>query len=136
MAGIDPRAPGVVSAPALDFRFELRPGYLFARCSGPEDNLAVSACMWQRIADELARTGLSRVLVEEDFPNQVPAEVIYQVGELIVEMFPPGTRIAHVDQHGGDVVLNEFGATVVNAGGVHGAVFGSLAAAESWLRGD
>jgi hypothetical protein len=50
-------------------------------------------------------------------------------------LFPAGTRIAHVDEQAADMALNEFGATVVNAGGVHGAVFGSRAAAENWLIG-
>lgn len=119
----------------LTVDFDLRPGYLLARVSGPEDNRAVSLAMWRRIAEECDRCGATKILVEEDFPNQVPTDVMFEVGELIGRLFPAGTRIAHVDYSPADLLLNAFGETVVIAAGVEAGVFPGHAQAEDWLRG-
>lgn len=117
----------------LKLEFEMRPGYLLARASGPEDNREVSRLMWERIAAEARRVEARRLLVEESFPTQVGTDDMYEVGELISRLFPAGMRIAHVDLCAADMALNAFGATVVNAGGVQAGVFHHRGEAVAWL---
>ncbi len=113
--------------------FEIRPGYLLARASGPDDNREISRLMWEGIAAEVRRLDARRLLVEESFPNQVGTDDMYEVGELIARLFPAGMRIAHVDLCAADMALNAFGATVVNAGGVQAGVFHNRGEAVAWL---
>jgi len=54
-----------------DIRFEDRYGYLYAFVTGEKDSLSVSLKYWQRVIDESVKRGYKRLLVEEEFHNQV-----------------------------------------------------------------
>lgn len=124
----------MTEAPDFTLQFEQRDDYLYVFVSGPTDNLDVSTRSWKRIHAKVAELGRERVLVEEEFPNQLTTMEMFKVAELISDLFRGEARIAHVDRRAADIDLNKFGETVAVNRGVSGRVFDNVRDAEKWLR--
>jgi len=113
--------------------FEQRPTYLYAFVSGPKDTGEVSKKFWKEIHDKSIELNCHRLLVEEDFPNQLSTYDMYDVAKTAAAMFRGKVKIAHVDKNLSDLELNEFGETVSVNRGLINRVFNQVEAAEKWL---
>jgi hypothetical protein len=119
--------------PAFDLRFEDRDAYLYAFVSGPRDAAEVTLGYWQEIVAECGRRNADKILVEEDFPNQLSATEIYTVMRSVAAVLPVGLQVAFVDRWAEHDDLNMFAETVAVNRGVHGRVFSTVDAASMWL---
>ena len=119
-----------------DFRltFEIRDDCLYAFVSGPEDNLSVSKKFWAQVHTKAVETGITKILVEEDFPNQVSTTEMFETGKFIAKIFGPKMKIAHVDKHLSDMELNKFAENVAVNRSLFGRVFNNRSDAEKWLK--
>jgi hypothetical protein len=119
---------------AAEITFEERQGYLYAFVSGEKDSAAVSLESWRRVLEACYRLGYTRLMVEEDFPNQPTALEIYTVVSEVARMVTAPLRIAFVDRRSEHRELNLFGENVAVNRGVSGRIFDNTEQAESWLR--
>lgn len=117
-----------------DIRYEERDCYLFALVSGEEDSLEVTISYFRDVIDECERRGLEKLLIVEEFPNQLSTMDMYEAIEAISEMVSSPLKIAFVDRHADHDDLNRFGETVGVNRGLNGRVFASTEEAEAWLR--
>ena len=113
--------------------FDYRPEYLFVYVSGETDTLEISRRYWRQIADECSGSKVKKVLIEEDFPEAISMNEMYQLASEIPTMGFYGIRMAFVDSHLDQQHLNEFGELVANNRGIFGRIFSNRAAAEKWL---
>lgn len=119
--------------PDFAIRFEQRSGYLYVFVSGARDSLDISTRFWERIYAQAVDSENNRLLVEEDFPNQLSTVELFEIAKRTTAMFGYKCKIAHVDQRGSDMELNRFAETVAANRGLHMRVFGVVEAAEEWL---
>lgn len=117
---------------AFQIRFEPRPDHLRAFVSGPQDSMQVSREYWNQIAAECLRRGLSRVLVEEDFPNSMSEVELYELVTQAEDALRQ-LRIAFVDRRSGHEESNRFAETVARNRGLAVRVFDNLEHASRWL---
>ena len=117
-----------------EIRFEERSDYLYAFISGKKDSLPIALEYWQRVIDECYRRGFKKLLVEEDFPNQISTMEMFAVTSAIPQMVSTYLRIAFVDRRAEHDDLNVFGETVALNRGVDCHVFAELSDAENWLK--
>ena len=120
--------------PDFTLRFEQKDGYLYAFVTGPKDSLQIADEYWKRIHAKAVELESDRVLVEEDFPNQVSTAEMFQGAETIAEMFRGLAKVAHLDQRVSDMSLNRFGETVAANRGLLARVFNNRNDAEKWLK--
>jgi len=114
--------------------FERQESYLYALVTGPQDNRAVSTQFWNAVYRKAIDLGASKVLVEEDFPNQLSTMETFDVAEYIAKLFGGCVKIAHVDKRPSDLELNKFGETVAVNRGLWIRVFDNRVDAEEWLK--
>jgi hypothetical protein len=114
--------------------FEHRLGCLYAFVTGPQDSRAASTQFWNAVHRKAVALGASKVLVEEDFPNQLTTMEMFDVAEHVAKLFGGCVKIAHVDRHPSDLDLNKFGETVAVNRGLWARVFDNRADAEEWLK--
>lgn len=117
-----------------DIQFKERDGYLRASFSGKCDSLAISTDCWQQSIDECRKRGFKKLLVEEDFPNQLSMHEIYTLIEAIRKMLTFDMQIAFIDTDSEQAELNLFGETVAINRGITGKVFNDRTNAEAWLK--
>jgi hypothetical protein len=113
--------------------FEQRDGYLYALVEGEHDCYEISRAYWQEVADEVARLGVKRVLIEENIPVAGTLADAFQLGSEIPDMGFGTARIAFVDRYVEQNEINEFGELVAVNRGVNGKLFEDLQSAEQWL---
>lgn len=118
----------------VEIRFEDRDGYLYVFISGKEESVSLALKYWQYILEECKKLGFERLLVEENFPNQLCATDMYTITSSIPKMGHSGLKIAFVDRVSEHNKLNLFGETVAVNRGVNGRVFAEIADAEAWLK--
>ena len=114
--------------------FEERKDYLYVYVTGPEDSFDISRAFFTKVHEKAKELGYQKILVEEDFPNQISITDMFDVGKLLKELFPPPLLIAHVDRNPADIDLNKFGELVAQNRGILGRIFSSIEDAEEWLR--
>jgi len=119
-----------------DIRLEEREGYLYAYVSGPRDSLHVSLDFWQRCITEAEKRSSGKLLVEENFPNQLNTNEIFELAAAIPAIISTELRIAFVDNESEHDDLNMFAETVANNRGVIGRIFNSVENAEAWLNSE
>ena len=113
---------------------EERDGYLYAFVSGENDSLEVSLAYWQKVVGACKQRGFDKLLVEEDFHNQVPLTDMFELCARIADMIAPGgLRIAFVDRELAHQDLNEFGQTVAMNRGIRVRLFTDARTAADWL---
>ena len=121
------------SKPKFNLLLEEYDNYLYASVSGPQDSEEVSIQFWKEILTKAEELNVKKILVEEDFPNQLSVLEIHAVAEVIANHFTNAFQIAHVDKHASDIDLNVFGETVARNRGLWVRVFQTLEDAEEWL---
>lgn len=114
-------------------QFEYRDKYLFALVSGEKDSLEVSLQFWKEIFDESEAKNYKRILVTENFRNNISAIDMYILGEKMVEMAPRNISAAFVDSQIQQQEMNKFTETVIYNRGGRGKIFGDIEEAEKWL---
>jgi len=114
--------------------FEKRDGYLYAFVAGPKDNFDVSRAFWTEIHSKATKLGSRKVMVEEDFPNQLSTMEMFDLGEILATLFGFAVKIAFIDRSLLDTDLNKFGEDVAVNRGFNGRVFDTYENAEEWLR--
>ena len=121
---------------AVDIRFENREGYLYAYVSGEWDSLVISKEYFHRVIEEAYKRESKRLLIEENFPNQLSLTEIYTLTVEISKMLKTPLKIAFVDRMAEQNQLNMFGETVAVNRGVYGRVFSEIRQAEEWLKAE
>ena len=86
--------------------------------------------------DEAYKRESKRLLIEENFPNQLSLTEIYTLTVEISKMLKTPLKIAFVDRMAEQNQLNMFGETVAVNRGVYGRVFSDIRAAEEWLKAE
>ncbi len=119
---------------AAAIRFEEREDILYAFVSGAQDSLPVSLDFWRRCIDECQRRSLKKLLVEEDFPNQLSTYEIFTLASAIGKMMTTYLCVAFVDRNLEHDDLNMFGETVAANRGAQGRVFNDFDKAVAWLE--
>ena len=114
--------------------FEERENYLYAFVTGPKDSFAVSRAFWTEIQSKATKLGIRKVMVEEDFPNQLSTMEMFDLGEILAKKFGFAVKIAFVDKSLLNTDLNKFGENVAVNRGFNGRVFNTYEVAEKWLR--
>jgi hypothetical protein len=113
--------------------FDYRDKYLFAHVTGEKDSLEISLKFWQEIFDECEAKNFKRILVTEDFRNNISAIDMYILGEKLSEMAGRNTSTAFVDSQIQQFEMNKFSETVAYNRGGRGKVFSDMQEAEKWL---
>ncbi|MBN1142994.1 MAG: hypothetical protein JXA72_01160 [Bacteroidales bacterium] len=107
--------------------------YLTAIVSGEKDSLDVSLMFWKEIFDECESGNYKRVLISENFRNDISAIDMYILGEKLCEMAPKDICVAFVDDQLQQLEMNRFTETVVYNRGGKGKAFANKEEAEIWL---
>ncbi len=115
-----------------EIQFKHYPEYLHVIVKGKQDSSEISIAFWKEISEEFHKHGYKKVLVEEDFLENVSEVEIYEIGSAIAELFPYGL-IAFYDHRIDQYSVNKFGETLVMNRGVIGKVFLDLEEARNWL---
>jgi hypothetical protein len=116
--------------------FEYRPQYLYAFVTGEKDSYEISKQYWQEVADECQKSGIKKVLIEEDLKENVSMPEMYRFASEIPGLGFFGIRVAFVDRQQDQQQLNQFGETVATNRGLFSRVFNNFAEAEKWLLSD
>jgi hypothetical protein len=114
-------------------QFDYREKYLFAHVSGEKDSLDISLKFWQEIFNECEAKAYKRILITEDFRNNISAIDMYILGEKLTEMASRNTSVAFVDSQIQQYEMNKFSETVAYNRGGRGKVFADMKEAEKWL---
>ena len=114
--------------------FEDRPGFLFARVTGPRDSFAISVAYWNRIAVECERRGSRKVLVVEELGDHEGERDLPAIVDRILGMGFEQRQIAFVVGRVELLAHMEHGEILALERGAHGRVFASIEMAEHWLR--
>lgn len=122
--------------PGFDLVFDERDGIIHAFVTGPHDSYELARDYYTRIYEKAKFTGHKKVLVEEDFPNQISMSDMFKSAVFVQKVFVPPFQIALVDRSVNDKELNEFGELVAQNRGIHGKIFNRIEDAEEWLRGN
>lgn len=114
-------------------QFDYRAKYLYAFVSGEKDSLEVSLKFWKEIFDVCESRGFKRILITENFRNDISAIDMYILGEKLSEMAPKNTSVAFVDDQIQQLEMNKFTETVAYNRGGKGKAFADMTEAEKWL---
>ncbi len=114
-------------------QYDYRDKYLFALVSGEKDSLDVSVKFWKEIFDECEAKNYKRILITENFRNNISAIDMYILGEKLIEMGPKDTSVAFVDKQIQQLEMNKFTETVAYNRGGRGKAFADMKEAEKWL---
>ena len=114
-------------------QFDFGEKYLFALVSGEKDSLDVSLMFWQEIFDVCESRNYHRILITENFKNNISAIDMYILGEKLTEMAPKNISVAFVDVQIQQLEMNKFSETVAYNRGGKGKVFADKKEAEKWL---
>ncbi len=118
----------------FEIEYEAREGYLFAQVSGPKDSVDVSKRFWDAIIARMNEIGEDRVLVVEDFPNQLSPADMYAIAVIVSKLFRQPKKLALVDTCASHYELNAFGETVATNRGAAARAFNDMDDAIAWLR--
>jgi hypothetical protein len=121
------------SAKPYKLTFEYRPQYLYAFVTGEKDSYEISKQYWQEIAGECRKSGIRKVLIDEDIKENVSMSEMYQFASEIPQLGFFGIRVAFVDRQQDQQQLNQFGETVATNRGLFSRVFSNFDEAEEWL---
>jgi hypothetical protein len=114
-------------------KFDYREKYLFAHVFGEKDSLDISLQFWQEIFNECEAKNYKRVLITENFRNNISAIDMYILGEKLIEMASKNTCVAFVDSQIQQLEMNKFTETVIYNRGGKGKAFADIKEAEAWL---
>jgi hypothetical protein len=118
---------------SFNMNFEHRDGYLYAYAHAEKDSFKTSFDFWLEIARRCKVGGFTKVLVEEDFDNDLSMIDMYELTSQGHKIGLTGIKIAFVDCHISQIDNNLFGETVARNRGILGKVFTDIKKAEAWL---
>lgn len=116
-----------------ELTFEYRPEYLYVFVSGEKDNYEISKQYRTEIAEECKKTGVKKVLIEEDIAENVSMPDMYKFASEIPQLGFFGIRVAFVDRRPNRPQLNQFGETVATNRRLFSRVFDNFAEGEASL---
>jgi 3-dehydroquinate synthetase len=116
-----------------EIQYKYHEKYLSALVTGEKDSLEVSLMFWKEIFDECESRKYKRILINENFRNDISAIDMYILGEKLIEMAPKNISVAFVDEQIKQLEMNKFTETVVYNRGGKGKAFADFAEAEKWL---
>jgi len=125
--------PDPPSAKEYALTFEVRPDYLYVYVEGERDSYEISSEYWREVADEAARLGIKRILIDENIPDPSTLGDVFKLATEIPNMGFGSSRIAFVDRYLDHNEINEFGELVAVNRGVNAKVFNDIASGEAWL---
>jgi 3-dehydroquinate synthetase len=114
-------------------QFDYHEKYLSALVTGDKDSLEVSLMFWQEIFDESESKKYKRILISENFRNDISAIDMYILGEKLIELAPKNISVAFVDEQIQQLEMNKFTETVVYNRGGKGKAFADKKEAIKWL---
>lgn len=120
--------------PDIQLVFEDRPGYLYARVSGPRDNREISLAYWTLVAEQVRLRQARKLMVVESLG---PREGEHEVPFMIDQLFALGldqVQVAFVVTRIDILGAMEHGEILALERGANGRVFGNATVAERWLR--
>lgn len=128
-AGFDPRNPG------FELVLEIEIDDLVANVTGRIDGIEAVIAMFMRLAAELRRTGLRRLLVIDHTFGVVPTEDQLQlVANSVSGQGYADARVAYVDARGTAISRMEVGEIIGREHGYECRVFDSESRARIWLH--
>jgi hypothetical protein len=116
-----------------ELTIEKRVDYLYAYITGLS-SYENSMQYWGKIADELHRQGLKKVLVHKNLTGSLSAAEIYDIVTRFAEAGFLGIHVAFYDENEGDADLNALGELIATNRGAFVKVFTSLEEAEAWIK--
>ncbi len=128
--------PDVVKEKPYTLSFADRPGYLYAYVEGDHDSYDISRAFWLEIAEESARRGARKILIDENIEEGASVAEVFQLATEIPQMGFGAARIAFVDRYLDQNDINEFGELVAVNRGLNGKLFNDERTAEEWLLAD
>ena len=121
--------------PGFVLSFEQRADYLYAFVTGENDSISASCQFFEAIYLKAIELGSQKILIEEDFPNQLMVFEIFQLAEYLAETVRTRAIFAVVDRDVMHLELNRFLEMAAGNRGLTIRVFNSVEEAESWLMG-
>jgi hypothetical protein len=121
---------------SFEIIFEHEPDYLRAEIRGPQDNYHVTTAYWERIADELTRTGYDRLLVVEMLEGNIDIQEAFRAVRDRERSRFDGIRIAFFDLRKDHNPTNSYCAAAAAHVGYELEVFTNLHEAKKWLTAD
>jgi hypothetical protein len=116
-----------------EIQFDYHEKYLSALVTGEKDSLEVSLLFWKEIFNECETRKYKRILISENFRNDISAIDMYILGEKLIEMAPKNISVAFVDDQIQQLEMNKFTETVIYNRGGKGKAFAVHKEAEKWL---
>lgn len=113
--------------------FDYYEKYLSALVTGEKDSLDVSLMFWKEIFEECETKKYKRILISENFKNDISAIDMYILGEKLIEIAPKNISVAFVDAQIQQLEMNKFTETVVYNRGGKGKAFADQQEAVKWL---
>ncbi|HJZ39200.1 MAG TPA: hypothetical protein VJ203_02425 [Bacteroidales bacterium] len=123
----------MTEAKPYTLQFEYREGYLYASVSGEKDSLETSLLFWQEIFNEGEAKNYKKILITENFKNEISTMDMFILGEKLLEMASRNTSVAFVDKQLQQMEMNKFTETVIYNRGGRGKAFSDMKEAEKWL---
>ena len=114
-------------------QYDYHEKFLSALVTGEKDSLEVSLLFWKEIFDECETRKYKRILISENFRNDISAIDMYILGEKLIEMAPKNISVAFVDDQIQQLEMNKFTETVIYNRGGKGKAFADHKEAEKWL---
>lgn len=116
-----------------NLHFDYHEKYLSALVTGEKDSLDVSLMFWKEIFEECETKKYKRILISENFKNDISAIDMYILGEKLIEIAPKNISVAFVDAQIQQLEMNKFTETVVYNRGGKGKAFADQQEAVNWL---
>ncbi len=113
--------------------FEKRDSYRYVYVEGEEDSFEISHQYWTEVAKECERTGMMKLLVEENIVGNGPMPDMFNLSAALPDMGFSDRKIAFVDCIADQAELNSFGELVAVNRGLNVKMFDNISAAEEWL---
>ncbi|WP_460457404.1 hypothetical protein [Arenimonas alkanexedens] len=120
--------------PDIKIVFEDRPGYLYARVSGPRDNREISLAYWALVAEQVRLRKTTRLMVVEALGEREGEHEVSFMIDALIEMGLDQIQVAFVVDRIDILGAMEHGEILAIERGANGRVFGSATVAERWLR--
>jgi hypothetical protein len=129
------KKPHVISLPPdIQLVFEDRPGYLYAKVSGPRDNREISIAYWTLVAEEVQRRKARKLMVVEALGEREGEHEVPFMVDALIEMGLDKIQVAFVVNRIDILGAMEHGEILALERGANGRVFGNATVAERWLR--
>lgn len=120
--------------PDIRLDFEDRPGYLYARVSGPRDNRDISIAYWTLVAEQVHLRKARKLMVVEALGQREGEHEVPFMVDALIGMGLDKIQVAFVVNRIDILGAMEHGEILALERGANGRVFGNATVAERWLR--